>query len=116
MNKHEHFLSFNGKNIIYVKVDKTYWIALKPICEALNVDYIRSFRNAKNDPILGSVLSEQTIQVAKNGKKQGRNMTCIPEKYVYGWLFSLRSDSPELLAYKRTCYELLYNRKAKTSA
>lgn len=109
MNKHEHFLSFNGKNIIYVKVDKTYWIALKPICEALNVDYIRSFRNAKNDPILGSVLSEQTIQVAKNGKKQGRNMTCIPEKYVYGWLFSLRSDSPELLAYKRTCYELLYN-------
>ena len=36
-------------------------------------------------------------------------MTCIPEKYVYGWLFSVRSDSAELLAYKRTCYELLYN-------
>lgn len=36
-------------------------------------------------------------------------MTCLPEKYIYGWLFSLRSDSPELIEYKRTCYELLYN-------
>ena len=109
MNKHEHFLSFNGKNIIYVKVDKTYFIAFKSLCEALNIEYSRSFKNAKNDPILGSVLAVQPMQVAKNGKKQHRKVSCIPEKYVYGWLFSVRSDSAELLAYKRTCYELLYN-------
>ena len=33
------------------------------------VDYIRYFKNAKNDPILGAVLSKQTIQVEKNHKK-----------------------------------------------
>lgn len=108
MNSHERFLNFNGKNIVFVEENGKYWIALKSICEALEVDYIRSFKNAKNDPILGSVLSEQTIQVSKNGKKQGRKMTCIPEEFVYGWIFSLRSDSPQLIEYKKTCYQLLY--------
>jgi len=36
-------------------------------------------------------------------------MTCLPEKYIYGWIFSLSSDSPELIQYKRSCYEMLYN-------
>lgn len=36
-------------------------------------------------------------------------MVCLPEKYIYGWIFSLRSDSKELTEYKKTCYELLYN-------
>lgn len=80
----EKFLKFNGTDIIFVKEDGIYWIVLKSICEALNIDYIRSFKNVKKDEILGSVLSEQTIQVSKNGKKQGRKMTCIPEEYVYG--------------------------------
>jgi len=49
------------------------------------------------------------MQVSKNGKSQLRNVTCIPEEFVYGWIFSLRSDSEELTQYKRTCYRLLYN-------
>lgn len=109
MNTHEKFLKFNGREIVFVKENDSYWIALKPICEALKVDYIRCFKNVKKDPILGSVLSEQTIQIEKNGKKQGRKTTCIPEEFIYGWLFSLRSDSAELVEYKRTCYRLLYN-------
>lgn len=109
MNKHQQFLQFNGRNIVFINVDGSYWIALKPICEALNIEYSRSFKNAKNDPILGPALAIQPIQVSKNGKSQVRNMTCIPEEFVYGWIFSLRSESNELTEYKRTCYRLLYN-------
>lgn len=109
MKTHQKFLEFNGKKIIFLSVEGTYWIALKPICEALNIEYSRSFKNVKNDPILGSVLAIQPMQVAKNGKKQLRNVTCIPEEFIYGWIFSLRSDSEELTEYKRTCYKLLYN-------
>ena len=36
-------------------------------------------------------------------------MTCIPEKFIYGWIFSLRSESEELTKYKRTCYDLLFD-------
>lgn len=31
------FLSFNGKSIHFLAVDGEYWIALKPICEALGI-------------------------------------------------------------------------------
>jgi len=108
-NKHENFLEFNGKSIVFLNVDGTYWIALKPILEALNMDADRSIKTLKKDPILAPERSKQTVQVSKNGNSQLRNMTCLPEKYIYGWIFSLRSDSEELIEYKRTCYDLLYN-------
>jgi hypothetical protein len=109
MKTHQKFLEFNGKNIIFLNVDGSYWIALKPICEALNIEYTRSFKNAKNDPILGPALAIQPMQVSKNGKSQIRNVTCIPEEFIYGWIFSINSESQELIEYKRTCYRLLYN-------
>ena len=108
MNTHQKFLEFNGKNIVFINADGKYWIALKPISEALNIDTNRSYQNAKNDPILGPELAIQQMQVSKNGKSQLRNVTCIPEEFVYGWIFSLRSDSDELNQYKKTCYKLLY--------
>lgn len=109
MNTHQKFLEFNGKNIVFLKVDGSYWIALKPILDALKMDADRSIKTLKNDPILGPERSIQPVQVSKNGKKQLRNMTCLPEKFIYGWIFSLRSESKELIEYKKTCYNLLYN-------
>ena len=114
MNKHEKFLEFNGKKIIFLSIEGTYWIALKPILEALNMDADRSIKNLKNDPILGSERSIQTVQTIVIRKdigsvNQPKPMMCLPEKYIYGWIFSLRSDSQELTAFKKTCYELLYN-------
>lgn len=100
------FLEFNGKTIFFVAVDGQYWIALKPICEALNVDYIQQFKNVKNDEILGQLLCEHTM-VAADGKL--RKMVSLPEFYVYGWIFQIQSSSPELLAYKWECYGVLYN-------
>lgn len=106
MNTHKKFLQFNGKNIFFLNADGQYWIAIKPICEALGVDYIRQFKNLKEDPILSQLLSNQTI-VADD--KKLREMVCLPEKYVYGWLFSINSKSKELAEYKLTCYDVLYN-------
>lgn len=40
---------------------------------------------------------------------QARNMICLPEEYIYGWLFSINSDSPELLLYQKECNHILYN-------
>ena len=109
MKKHQNFLEFNGKKILFLSIDGTYWIALKPILDALNMDADKSIKNVKKDPILGPERSIQTVQVSKKGVFQGRKMTCLPEKYIYGWIFSLRSESPALIEYKRTCYDLLYN-------
>jgi len=102
----ENFLEFNGKTILFIDTNGVYWIAIKSICDALEVDYIQQFKNLKNDPILGPALCKHTIQPPFD---QPRNMVCIPEKYVYGWIFQIRSDSPALLEYKWKVYEILFD-------
>lgn len=99
-------MEFNGKTIFFLSIDGTYWIALKPICEALGVNWNRQFQNLKNDPILGQLFAEQQM-VAADGKF--RKMICLPEFYVYGWLFQIQSEAPGLLEYKWECYRVLHD-------
>ena len=99
------FLEYNGKIIFFVAVNGQYWIALKPICRALNVDYIQQFKNLKNDQVLAPVLCKHTMQVPGD---QLRNYVCLPEFYIYGWIFQIQSQSSELLKYKWECYRVLY--------
>jgi hypothetical protein len=100
------FLEFKGKNIVYLSANGTYWIAIKPVCEVLVVDYIRHYKNLRADQILGPELSKQTMQVPGD---QMRDYVCLPEEYIYGWIFSIRSESKELQEYKCECYHILYN-------
>lgn len=106
MKKIEKFLEFNGKRISILLADGSWYIALRPILDALNVDTERHLRNVKEDEILAQHLSEQTV-VAADSKL--RKMTCLPEKYVYGWLFTIKSESLELRQFKEKCYDILYN-------
>ena len=39
------FLEFNGKSIHFLSAGGEYWIALKPICEVLEVDYSSQLTN-----------------------------------------------------------------------
>ena len=43
------------------------------------------------------------------GDTQPRRYVCLPEEFIYGWIFSIRSESKELKAYKIECYRVLYN-------
>ncbi|MGH1338997.1 MAG: phage antirepressor N-terminal domain-containing protein [Aureispira sp.] len=109
MNTHQKFLEFNGKNIVFLNKEGTYWIALKPILDSLNLVADSYLKRTKRDAFFSTCLDTMSIQVGENTLKQGRKMTCLPEKYIYGWICSLNGDQPELLNYKKTCYELLYN-------
>ncbi|NQU34240.1 MAG: hypothetical protein HQ521_13500 [Bacteroidetes bacterium] len=100
------FLEFNGRNIFFVAKDGQYWVAIKPICEALGVDYIRQFKNLQTDEILSQLLSEQTMVAADN---KLRKMVSLPEKFVYGWIFQIKSSSPDLNKYKLKVYEIVYD-------
>lgn len=105
-NNAKKFLQFNGKDIYMTLVEGKWWVAIKPICEALKVHYENQRELLKNDKIL-SQLPRQCGVVAADGKL--RKMVCIPEQFVYGWLFSIQSNSKQFTEYKLKCYELLYN-------
>lgn len=106
MKSLEKFLEFNGKRISILLANGTWWVAIRPVCDALNVDYHTQYKNLQEDVILSQLLSKQTTVGADD---KVREMVCLPEKYVYGWLFSIRSDSADLRAYKVVCYDILYN-------
>ena len=85
-----NFLEFKGKNLLFTTINGTTYVAIKPVCEAVNVDYTQQFKNINADSILGPVLCKHTMQVPG---EQVRNYACLPERYVYGWIFSIKSKS-----------------------
>lgn len=99
------FLEFNGKVIYFVAADGQYWIALKPICEALGVHWKKQHEKIQKDKIL-SQLSTERGMVAADGKL--RNMTSLPEFAIYGWIFQIDSPNEDLTEYKWECYRVLY--------
>lgn len=106
MKDSSNFLQFNNTNVLFTSIEGVTYVAVKPICQALNVDYSAQLLRVKNDSLLGP---EYVVHHIQAGNLQGRKYTCIPEKYVYGWIFSINSDSKELLEFKKECYDLLYN-------
>lgn len=100
------FLQFNGRTISFLDIDGQYWVAIKPICEALNVNYDRQYKNLRADLILRDAYA---IQPMRDTKNRIQNMVSLPERYIYGWLDSIRSESKELQAYKKECYDVLYD-------
>lgn len=99
------FLEFNGKNIYFTAVNGEYYVAIRPICEALGVNYEQQLKNIKQDEELSEVSCMQKV-IANDGKL--REVVCLPEFYVYGWIFTINSTSPELKQYKWACNRILF--------
>ena len=87
-------------------------VAIKPICEALGIDFSSQLQKMKSDPILSSTVGMITTVGAD---KKEREMQTIPFKYVFGWLFQIDSRKVKeearesVLQYQKECYDALYN-------
>lgn len=106
MNNLQKFLSFNGKIILFTIINDELHIAVKPICEALQVDYIQQYKNIKQHSVFGPALCLHTMQVPGDQK---RKLNFLPERLVYGWLMNIQSASKELVKYQAKCCEILYD-------
>jgi hypothetical protein len=87
-------------------------VAVRPICDALGIDFSAQLQRLKRDEILSSTVVTITTVGAD---KKGREMVTIPFKFVFGWLFTIdtskvREDAKDaVLNYKLQCYDALYN-------
>ena len=86
-------------------------IAIRPICEALGIDYSRQVKKIKDDPDLGSTVGV-TPTVAADGKQ--RDMLCLPVEFIFGWLFTINPDNVNgeareaVRRYRMECYRALF--------
>ncbi len=98
-------------NVDIVATSDEQMVAIKPICEALNIDYSRQLKKLKEDQDLSSVMGVTPITAA-DGKRY--ETCCLPVRYIFGWLFTINPQNvkPEaqdaVRAYRRMCYDALY--------
>lgn len=107
----QHITTINGVNIFAESTEQGIFIPIKPICEALGIDYTAQKQRIHHHCILSSTEVPLT-SVAADGK--AREMTCLPLEYVYVWLLtidaSIVADNAcyRVAAYQRECYDALY--------
>lgn len=106
----------NNQSIVILNVNGEKRIAIRPICDALGVDFSSQLKSLKSDKILNSTM---VINTTVGGDGNDREMVTIPIKYVFGWLFGIHPNKvseearENLLRYKMECYNVLWNHFAK---
>ena len=103
----------NNQSILVIEeLFKEKLIPIRPICDALGVDFEGQRQRISRDEILNSV-AFMTKATGADGKQY--EMVCLPLKFVFGWLFTIDTSRvneearESVVNYKLKCYEALYN-------
>ena len=103
---------FQKHELVAVQNDENIYVAVKPICDAIGLDYISAYKGLQNDEIMGELLSIQTI-VAADSKQ--RDMVCVPIQMLSAWLFGVQVGKvkpevrPVLVQFKKECANALFS-------
>lgn len=105
-------VNFRGDQLYGFENDDGVFVALKPIVDAMGINWEGQRQRVQRDPIL----SEGTcvMQVPFNGSK-GQEVTCLKFDLVNGWLFTIDSSRikddavrEKVILYQRECYGVLF--------
>jgi len=104
-------ITVNEREISIFSEKGEKYVAIKPICEAIGVDFGKQLSRIKDDGILGQLYTIRYIVGADN---KNREMGVLPLEYIFGWLFTINENKvkPEIkeqvLQYKKECYHALF--------
>ena len=103
-------INFNNQQLLTVEKDGIKYVAVKPICENLGLDWSSQRTKIKDNHILGSVM---VIITTTGSDNKNYEMSCLPIDYINGWLFTINPNKvseeirPVVLYYQRECYKAL---------
>lgn len=103
-------IQFHNQSLVTFEQDGIYYVAMRPICENIGLDWAAQYSRIKRDEVLNSTVVIITM-VAEDCKN--REMFCLPIDYLNGWLFGIdvKRVKPEirdtLIMYKKECYKAL---------
>ncbi|HES77068.1 MAG TPA: hypothetical protein ENO09_08715, partial [bacterium] len=79
-------VTFHGHDLITLQHEGETFAALRPIVEAISIDWKSQYNRIQRDDVLKSTVVIMTT-VAADGKN--RELVCLPLKYLNGWLFGI---------------------------
>ena len=109
----------NNQELLIISENTSKLVPIKPICDAIGIDYPTQYQKLKDDEDLSSVIGLSPTTGA-DGKKY--EMVCLPIKWVFGWLFTIspKNVAPEakesVRRYRMECYKALFNHFSERSA
>lgn len=101
----------NGTEILTVEQDGEIFVPIRPICDALGIDFSAQYSKLQSDESLNSTIA---IIATVAADEKARDMVCLPLKFIYGWLFTInpgkvaRESRNAVIRYRRECYDALY--------
>ena len=111
MSAKTKIVKFNSQQLpVYFKNEQPY-VAMRPICENIGLDWAAQYQKIKRHHILSSTIVITTM-VAQDGKE--RETVCLPLGFLNGWLLGVDVNKvkPEikdtLIKYQLECYDVLY--------
>ena len=106
-------VNFRGDELYGFKRDDGVFVALKPIVEAVGVDWSSQHKRVQRDPVLSQGMVVMTIPFGRGGAQEA---VCLRLDLVNGWLFGIDSARikdeavrEKVILYQRECYGVLAN-------
>lgn len=102
----------NGADIVAVEADGAVFVPIKPICQALEINYTSQLEKLKSDPTFSESVVPLRGITAADGKQY--ETTCLPLMLVFLWLGSVNPANvaekarPAVISYRLECARVLY--------
>lgn len=105
-------VNFRGDELYGFKQPDGIFVALKPMVEAMGLDWSAQLKRVKRDPILSEGMA---MMATPFGRGDGQECACINVELIQGWLFTidtlrikLEEVRKKVQLYQRECYAVLH--------
>lgn len=105
-------IDFHGHPLYTFEQNGQVYVVMKPIAEALGLEWSAQYRRILRDEVL-SVVAIMATQVLP-GDDQIREVMALPIDFMNGWLFGITASKirleyrEPLIQHKRECYRVLF--------
>lgn len=103
-------INFNNQQLLTVEKDGIKYVAVKPICENLGLDWDSQRTKIKNNHIL----NEGAVIITFPSEGGPQQTVCLPIDMINGWLFTINPNKvseeirPLVIYYQKECYRALF--------
>ena len=104
-------INFHGNEIAVIEKDGTQYVAMKPIVEAMGLDWSGQLKLIKGD----AVLSKGMVVTSIPSEGGEQDAVCLPLNKLNGWLFKIPASrysgerKAAIIRYQEECYDVLFD-------
>lgn len=104
-------INFHGNGIAVLEKDGTQYVAMKPIVEAMGLDWSGQLKLIKGD----AVLSKGMVVTSIPSEGGEQDAVCLPLNKLNGWLFKIPASrysgerKAAIIRYQEECYDVLFD-------